>query len=64
MPSPLGRVAEQSEVGRGLPLKAAVSLRDTLFRHGFRRATFPRGEGFGSVNYNLYFRGISYARCG
>ena len=28
---------------------------NNLFRHGYRRATFPRGEGFAAapLNYNL-----------
>ena len=49
MPSPLGRVAEQSEVGRGLCApKVGIFLYPctALFRHGQSRATFPKGEGF------------------
>jgi hypothetical protein len=29
-----------------------------LFRHGLRRATFPRGEGFTALNNNLSDRSI------
>ena len=31
----------------------------TLFRHGYRRATFPRGEGFGALNNNLSYHQTS-----
>ena len=40
----------------------------TLIRHGYRRATFPPGEGFVAVplNYNLiHKKGIDYLeKCG
>jgi hypothetical protein len=29
---------------------------NTLFRHGYRRATFPRGEGFAASPLNYNFR--------
>ena len=45
MPSPLGRVAERSEAGRG-----------DLFRHGLRRATFPRGEGLFPIPSGIGFK--------
>ena len=52
MPSPLGRVAEHSEDGRGT-VKCYVFaciyeffvVPAHLFRHALRHATFPRGEG-------------------
>ena len=28
-------------------------LQESLFRRGCRRATFPKGEGFGATSYNL-----------
>jgi hypothetical protein len=27
-----------------------------LFRHGLRRATFPKGEGFAALNNNLVYQ--------
>ena len=41
MPSPLGRVVER---------KAKPGEVLCLFRHGSRRATFSKGEGFGAQN--------------
>ena len=43
-PSPLGRVAEQSEAGRGFCAKGASGYA-ALFRQPLRAATFPKGEG-------------------
>ena len=28
----------------------------TLFRHGYRRATFPKGEGLATLNNNLSYK--------
>ena len=44
MPSPLGRVVEQ---------KAKPGEVLCLFRHGLRRATFSKGEGFGVQKIGL-----------
>ena len=48
---PFGEGAEQSEAGEGsagLPnFHALRRLQPHLFRHGLRRATFPKGEGIG-----------------
>ena len=46
MPSPLGRVPPQ-EAGEVRPEGRCRPDGTPLIRHGLRRATFPKGEGFG-----------------
>ena len=55
-PSPLGRVAEHKR-GRERFVYAEMSYVfkncTALFRQPLRAATFPKGEGFDALNYNL-----------
>ena len=52
MPSSLGKVLSEAKRMRGAAKRqlhqVSSALRATLIRHGFRRATFPGGEGLGS----------------
>ena len=59
-PSPLGRVPPQGagEVSRQCVfagMRSNAQPVTALFRHGLRRATFPRGEGFCAINQYLTF---------
>ena len=56
MPSPLGRVPPKG-AGEACPQGNVAPMGQHLFRHGLRRATFPRGEGFDtnlSHQYDYY----------
>ena len=52
MPSPLGRVPPKG-AGEVCPKGTVVPMGQRLIRHGLRRATFPRGEGFALLNNHL-----------
>ena len=52
MPSPLGRVPPKG-AGEVCPQGTVAPPGATLIRHGLRRATFPRGEGFDTLNNHL-----------
>ena len=54
MPSPLGRVPPKG-VGEVCPQGTVAPTGQHLFRHGLRRATFPRGEGFAALNNNFSY---------